>query len=112
MSSIEFASIQTKVFDALKAGNTVLQAINAEVSIDEVEKLMDESAEAIEYQNVKNCSNDDDDGNDDDDYLFLVGEEGVVRHSLISYLYLFFVLLVFPRAESQRAVGRKSQRGG
>jgi len=50
VNSIEFAAVSVKVFDALKQGNTILQAINAEVSIEAVEKLMDESAEAIEYQ--------------------------------------------------------------
>jgi len=55
VNSIEFAAVSVKVFDALKQGNNVLQAINAEVSIEAVEKLMDESAEAIEYQNVGRC---------------------------------------------------------
>jgi len=54
VNSIEFASVQAKVFEALKSGNTVLQKINDSMKIEDVEKLMQESAEAVEHQNKVN----------------------------------------------------------
>jgi len=51
VNSIEFASVQAKVFEALRLGNTVLQTINDQMKIDDVDKLMEQSAEAVAYQN-------------------------------------------------------------
>eukprot|EP01134_Creolimax_fragrantissima_P001392 CFRG1392T1 len=50
VNEVEFASIQKEVFERLKAGKDVLEAINKEISLDDVDKLMDENAEAIAYQ--------------------------------------------------------------
>jgi charged multivesicular body protein 6 len=50
VNSVEFAKVQAEVFNALKVGNDALQKINSTMSIDEVEKLMDDTAEAIAYQ--------------------------------------------------------------
>lgn len=44
--------MQAEVFDALKEGNETLKEINSQISIDDVEKLMDETSEAVAYQNV------------------------------------------------------------
>ncbi len=51
VNSIEFATVSKQVFDALQAGNQVLQALNDEISIEKVENLMEETAEAIQVQN-------------------------------------------------------------
>ncbi len=50
LNSVEYAKIQQEVLNALKEGNKSLQEINSQMSIDEVEKLMDDTAEAIAYQ--------------------------------------------------------------
>lgn len=50
--SIEFAQVEQQVFLGLKKGNEVLAELQKEVSIEEVEKLMADTAEAIDYQNV------------------------------------------------------------
>jgi len=49
--------VEQKVFQGLKQGNSVLTELQKEMSLDEVEKLMADTAEAIEYQNVhlKGC---------------------------------------------------------
>ncbi|MES1909645.1 MAG: hypothetical protein MHM6MM_002348 [Cercozoa sp. M6MM] len=51
VNSIEFASMQNEVFQALKDGNTCLEALNAEVDVEEVEQLMEDTADAIAYTN-------------------------------------------------------------
>lgn len=49
-TSIEFAQIQKDVFHGLKQGTAVLKEIQKEMSLEAVEKLMDETAEAQAYQ--------------------------------------------------------------
>ncbi|KAK9381432.1 ESCRT-III subunit protein VPS20 [Kockiozyma suomiensis] len=49
--SIEFALVEKDVLFGLQQGNQVLKEINKEMSMDKVEKLLDESAAGIEYQN-------------------------------------------------------------
>ncbi|CAG8687638.1 17377_t:CDS:2, partial [Acaulospora morrowiae] len=49
--SIEFALVEKDVLDGLKAGNDVLKEIHKEMSIEKVEKLMEDTADAISYQN-------------------------------------------------------------
>jgi charged multivesicular body protein 6 len=48
--SIEFAVVQRDVLYGLEQGNEVLKAINKEMSLERVEKIMDDSAEGIAYQ--------------------------------------------------------------
>lgn len=48
--SVEFALVQKDVMYGLEQGNSVLKAINKEMSLDRVEKIMDESADGIAYQ--------------------------------------------------------------
>ncbi|ANB12426.1 ESCRT-III subunit protein VPS20 [Sugiyamaella lignohabitans] len=48
--SIEFALVQKDVLYGLQQGNQVLKTLNQEMSIEKVEKIMDESAEGIAYQ--------------------------------------------------------------
>lgn len=50
-SSIEFAQVELQVLDGLKAGNKVLTELQDEMKMEDVERLMEETAEAIEYQN-------------------------------------------------------------
>lgn len=52
-ASVEFAQIQKDVVFGLQQGTKVLSEIHAEMGgIEHVEKLMEENAEAIAYQNV------------------------------------------------------------
>eukprot|EP00033_Pygsuia_biforma_P002201 GCRY01002439.1.p1 GENE.GCRY01002439.1~~GCRY01002439.1.p1 ORF type:complete len:204 (+),score=57.36 GCRY01002439.1:118-729(+) len=50
IDSIEFKQMEKQVFDGLKTGTQVLKDLNAEMSLEDVEKLMDDSEEAIAYQ--------------------------------------------------------------
>ncbi|XP_024287267.1 charged multivesicular body protein 6 [Oncorhynchus tshawytscha] len=47
---IEFAQIEMKVIEGLKVGNDCLKSLHEAMSIDDVERIMDETQEAIEYQ--------------------------------------------------------------
>lgn len=47
---LEFAQVETRVVDGLKVGNTALKQLHALLSIDEIEKVMDETREGIEKQ--------------------------------------------------------------
>ncbi|XP_014480965.1 PREDICTED: charged multivesicular body protein 6 [Dinoponera quadriceps] len=47
---LEFAQIEMKVVDGLKVGNNALKQLHALLSIDEIEKVMDETREGIEKQ--------------------------------------------------------------
>ncbi|XP_064423547.1 charged multivesicular body protein 6 [Latimeria chalumnae] len=47
---IEFAQIETKVIEGLKVGNECLKKMHEVMSIEEVERIMEETQEGIEYQ--------------------------------------------------------------
>lgn len=47
---LEFAQVETKVIDGLKLGNEALKKLHAVLSIDEIEKVMDETREGVEKQ--------------------------------------------------------------
>ncbi|KAI9479624.1 Snf7 family [Zychaea mexicana] len=49
--SIEYAVVEKQVLDGLKNGNSVLKEIHKEMSLEAVERLMDDTADAIAYQN-------------------------------------------------------------
>ncbi|KAG9079365.1 Vacuolar protein sorting-associated protein 20 [Ceratobasidium sp. 370] len=51
VSSIEFALLEKDILFGLQQGNKVLKSIHAEMSLEDVEKLMEETAEAVAYQN-------------------------------------------------------------
>ncbi|KAH7928513.1 hypothetical protein BV22DRAFT_1004689 [Leucogyrophana mollusca] len=50
VSTIEFSLVEVSVLHGLKQGNEVLKEIHKEMSIESVEKLMEETQEAREYQ--------------------------------------------------------------
>ncbi|XP_055745709.1 charged multivesicular body protein 6-like [Salvelinus fontinalis] len=47
---IEFAQIEMKVVEGLKVGNDCLKSLHEAMSIEDVERIMDETQEGIEYQ--------------------------------------------------------------
>lgn len=49
-SDLEFSQIQQQVLDGLQVGNEALKKIHEVLTIDEVERIMDESREGIEKQ--------------------------------------------------------------
>ena len=50
--SIEFAQIESKVVAGLRSGTDALNKLNAMMKLDDVEKLMEDTRDAIEYQQV------------------------------------------------------------
>lgn len=50
ITQIEWETEQLKVFDALKSGNQALEAIHKIMSLEEVEKLMADTADSMEYE--------------------------------------------------------------
>lgn len=51
VGNVEFAQIEAKVVEGLKAGNESLKQLQKVMSLEQVEKIMDETREAVEYQN-------------------------------------------------------------
>jgi charged multivesicular body protein 6 len=52
VSQIEFLELESKVFEGIKEGNAVLQQLNEQMTIEDVENLMDETRDQIENVNV------------------------------------------------------------
>lgn len=50
IDTIEFKLIEKDIFYGLQEGNKVLKEINSEMSMEKVEKILDDSAEAVSYQ--------------------------------------------------------------
>ncbi|XP_065065678.1 charged multivesicular body protein 6-like [Rhopilema esculentum] len=48
---IEFAQVQAKVVQNLKVGNDCLTALHKIMTLEDVEKIMEDTQEAVEYQN-------------------------------------------------------------
>ncbi|XP_070579880.1 charged multivesicular body protein 6-A-like isoform X2 [Ptychodera flava] len=51
VNDIEFAQVEMKVVEGLKVGNECLKKMHQMMSIEDVERIMDETREGIEYQN-------------------------------------------------------------
>merc|ERR1712176_634323 len=54
IENVESAQMQQDIFKAMQTGTELLQKINSEMDLDEVEQLMDDTAEAIQYQQELN----------------------------------------------------------
>jgi charged multivesicular body protein 6 len=55
IEDLEWASISVQVLNAIKAGTSLLNAIHEEISVDDVQSLLDETNEAIEVENQINA---------------------------------------------------------
>ena len=55
VDNIEFTQIEMKVVEGLKTGNECLQQMHKIMSLDDVEQVMADTQEAIEYQRVCVC---------------------------------------------------------
>ena len=55
VSTIEFSLVEVSVLHGLKQGNAVLKEIHKELNLESVERLLEETAEAREYQRVSSC---------------------------------------------------------
>lgn len=53
VSTIEFSLVEKDILFGLKQGNEVLKELNTQMSIENVEKLMGETADAVAYQRVR-----------------------------------------------------------
>jgi len=50
VNSIEYAVVEKQVLEGIKKGNDTLKQLNDQMRIEDVEKLMDDTADAIAYQ--------------------------------------------------------------
>ena len=52
VDNIEFAQVELKVVEGLKTGNSCLEEMHKIMSLEDVEQIMADTQEAIEYQRV------------------------------------------------------------
>lgn len=53
VTSIEFSLVERSVLEGLKQGSQVLKELQKEMSLETVERLMEQSAEGVAYQKVR-----------------------------------------------------------
>jgi len=53
VDNIEFAQVELKVVEGLKTGNKCLEEMHKIMSLEDVEQIMADTQEAIEYQRVR-----------------------------------------------------------
>ncbi len=53
VDTIEFTQIELKVVEGLKTGNECLEQMHKIMSVEDVEQVMSDTQEAIEYQRVR-----------------------------------------------------------
>uniref|UniRef100_A0A1I8ES05 SNF7 family protein n=1 Tax=Wuchereria bancrofti TaxID=6293 RepID=A0A1I8ES05_WUCBA len=53
VSDLEFVAIEQKVVEQLRYGNEALKRMNQMISVDDIERIMDETKEAAEFQEVR-----------------------------------------------------------
>merc|ERR1712168_175228 len=51
IQEVEFAQVEIRVVEGLKQGNEALKQLHDVMKIEDVERIMDETKEAVEYQN-------------------------------------------------------------
>jgi charged multivesicular body protein 6 len=49
---IEFAQVELQVINGLKQGNEALKKVNESLNIEDIEKILDETREGVEKQEV------------------------------------------------------------
>ncbi|CAG9530348.1 unnamed protein product [Cercopithifilaria johnstoni] len=81
VNDLEFAVIEQKVVEQLKNGNEVLKRMNQMISVDDIERIMDETKEAAEFQeeiSTMLCGKlgEDDLEEVEKEFAQLIGEEG------------------------------------
>ncbi|URE48289.1 NPH3 family [Musa troglodytarum] len=101
LADIELASKQKAVFDSLKAGSDAMKAIQNEISLEDVQKLMDDSAEAKAYQEEMNAILGDRLSAEDEEEITLQSMPTVPAQSVPSAQETKRTPEVQPEAESQ-----------
>lgn len=51
---IEYAQVEVQVVNGLKQGNEALKKVNEMLNIEDIERILDETREGVEKQEVKN----------------------------------------------------------
>ncbi|KAK7059067.1 Vacuolar protein sorting-associated protein 20 [Paramarasmius palmivorus] len=114
VSSIEFSLVELSVLHGLKQGNEVLKEIHKEMNVESVEKLLEETAEAREYQReidemlANNLTLEDEDAVQAELLELQVEAQQVGRQAFTSYMSSYQMVLQLkapeqvPKADKQK----------